>query len=344
MGILCHILGLNDYLKYELTKYFKSSNTVIKDIDKINYKLTQNRKIILLRNKKGKRREYRRYINNEFNRLLINVLNKHKKKDIILIGDIHLDINVNINTPHKFFININPDKYTKELIRYNIFRNIKKIINGKYSIRQIDFNILKNNYVRNIRKYSKKKYIPKTYLNLLRWIENKTPEKKEIIEKTTENNNVETTEDNSLIYIGSIKNYTNYIYKSRYAKKRLAEIDKIMGKTMITKEYKMIGYKSKWLAVLSSFPDSKKKFRKGFYQYKRKVIPFLEELYENAFVELETPCYLYAVKSDNFKKYKGYKYINNEKIDINNKTYIGNIKDWLKTHNIKLVKFKHTNE
>lgn len=341
MGILCHVLGLNNYLKYELIKYFKSSNIIIKDIDKINYKLSQNRKLVLLKNKKNKRREYKNYINNEFNKLLINILKKNNSKNIVLVGDIHYDVNININTINKFFINISPDKYTKELIKYNIFRNLQQILNGKYSVDYINYNIIKNNYVRLIQKYKKRNYIPKTYLNLLRWVDIRTPEKQEIIEKTTENRKVQTTEDDNVIFIGSTKNYTNYIYKSKHTKNKLDEIDKIMGKKMITKEYKMIGYKSKWLAVLSSIYDSKKKFRKGFYQYKRKVVPFLEELYENSFMDLDSSCYLYTVKSDNFKKYKGYKYINNEKIDINDKLYIQSIKGWLKTHNIKLVKFKY---
>ena len=219
----------------------------------------------------------------------------------------------------------------------------KHIIDGKFPLKHLDCKYITKQRLKRLNVYQNMHYRTKTYNNICRWVETKCPNKKEIVEQTTENNfSISETADDNILYIGSNKRYKYIINRSKYRENKLKEINEILGGGKIdTTKFQTTGYTVQWLAVLSTISDMKKYMRKGFLEYKKKAVPFLEEKVPNGFDKLNENCYLYTSDSARFKKYKGYKYISSERIPINNSLHIKNIKDWLNENGIRLIKYKN---
>ena len=88
---------------------------------------------------------------------------------IILIGMLHnfkTLKKIKLSVKNKFILSFDIDDITKKLVETNINKNIKKIINGKYNINNIDYNYIMNYLDKIYNIYINLGYIEKSYKDI----------------------------------------------------------------------------------------------------------------------------------------------------------------------------------
>lgn len=156
LNFICHIVGLNSTHKkiFENNINFKKYHVI--DLDVINQEIFNNLEM------KKMYKQYQHFKNNKnetyknidkkmssfWEKNLINLIENNtvpKKKMIIIGNNSHfrnLSKKVNIPTNNKFIIETNKQNI-KSIIKYNLEHNKNNIINGNYSLQNLDYEYLK---------------------------------------------------------------------------------------------------------------------------------------------------------------------------------------------------------
>lgn len=319
VNIVCHIVGMNNKLKEYFINFINDnySDIVIKDLDEITNSIRNDKEMIRLNDRI--KTQTTKHAVDEINKLwkttletkLNNLYNHYANTNLIILGlsTFHRNhkIKVNIATPNKFFVKIDPTKNAKDVIEHNLIKYKNNIVNGTFPLRYLDYDFLINQRERLIEVYSRMNYMHKSFDQIMKFIETSLDE---------------TKKEFTNIYVGS----------------GLKE-DKLNNK--------VFGYRYKWLAALSSINDINNHIKKGFIEDSGTSIPFVEEKYKNAFKVLDGGCYLYEVNKQPFIKYNWYKFTATSSINsvpftvaILNTQKIDNIKEFLNDNEVKLIKYK----
>lgn len=375
--VICHIVGLNNFLKQKFISYLaeKYSNIVVKDLDDITNNIRNNKKMITFYDKLSKVKlkknkiQLVQQINTLWKKSLINNINRMYKKNhdkkIILLGlcTYHKNhkLRIKIDTKNKFFIKIDDKKNAINIVEYNIDIYRKNIINGSFPLRYIDHQFLMKQRIKLKKIYTNMNYKLKSYQSILKWIDLKMEQciakddkiisggaldnNKNIISKQIFNND-KVKVDSTKVFNNNIDDKKVYVgssknYNSNIKIKknyRKDNLHKILG--VKNKNY-ITGYTKKWLAILSSIKDNNTFIKKGYLTKNNKIEPYIQEKYDNSFDKLKTACYLYECDNKNFNNNVGwYKYQSTKNVDIIENKFISNIYDELINQCVKMIKFK----
>ena len=332
-NIICHIVGINNILKEKLKEHVKCIYPKIRivDVDKITDKIRNDKEIKELNEKikntkkKEMKKKYMKKIHRYWKIKIQEKIDKIVKnnKEIILIGLITYHKNhklkIKIDTKNKFILKIEDKQNAKEVITYNLEKYKNHIINGKFPLKYIDYEFIikQRNKIKKI--YERMEYRYKSYMNITKWLEIKYKDKKET---------------DKIIYVGSKNNYNKNITikKKRRNKKLMNMLD--------LDNQEIIGYNSKWLALLSSINGSHRYFKKGYMHNNGKMKGYIEEKKKGDIKELEKGCYIYKCNIKEFNKIEKNKYKTNQEVNILEKEKINNIKEELEKEKIKIIKKK----
>ncbi len=289
-----HIVGINTFIKDNVIDKFKEMGYEIFDLDLIS------KNIMFDENKTKMGQLWKNKLSSQLNLYLSSNLSKN----IIIIGlsNFVLDrrFKINIDTNHKYFLNIPADLCASQLITYNLDNYRTDIIEGKFPI-----NYLEHDFLMNQRKDLQEEYINIGY-------------KLKTLEKITEELNKLTKDSRNKVYLALTKRFEEEIPQSYLGSKPI-----------------IMGYKDKWMAIASILP--KTSINRGILQNKSKTEPYVKELHLNAFAELKKPCYLYELNAS--KELDDYRCEIKDSC-FSNREYISNMYDELIREGVILEKFK----
>ena len=359
-NILCHVVGLNNYLKLQFESELRDiDGLIVKDIDQItdqirniNRYVTLQRQINNARDMDRKRdniKKLNRIWKEEFSQRLDNFLRRHKNSKVVLIGlsTYHRDhrIKVSIPTNRRFFLSLNDATSAKQLISYNLDQYRHNIIDGVFPLKYIDMNYLvtQRDKIRNI--YMKLNYKLKTYDSLKTMIKKDVNHSIASPQRGGEQSKLKTV-DPTIIrwFVASLNPYEGNIIipfkqtgKGRRRKRGIAQA--LLKNSPLGK---IVSYNQPWLSMLSSIPNLNHSIKKGFYQSKstKKLTPFIEERYEDAFEELKRPCHMYEIDWQN-EPLQSHKTLIDKQVKINRKIFIENIFTELDKLQIRKIGFKN---
>ena len=271
----CHIIGLNQVDKNILLSlpFMNKFHTI--DLDSINKEIFDNIDLKKMfkqyQHFKGKKNEKYKDIEKKMNifweKNFTNFIenNMLEKKKIIVIGNNchyrNISKKVNINTNNRFIMNTNND-IVKHIIKYNVETYQKNIVNGTYSLDNLDFEFIKKS-----RKKIEENYINNGYL-LHNFDQIKT-----------------------ILYLLSTKNKKiDGLYIS------LTEPYNVTTKIHPKKNNKLIAYHEPVHALLGSFNWKEDDLEKV---YKGKTIKLIEKK-PNSLSKLNDKRFLYYVEGDTF--------------------------------------------
>ena len=337
--IFAHIVGLTQQHKVYFCEKYKSSKYIFKDLDDLTdlimddknmYSLIQrfeyyqdksrNQNITKIQSKQFliKSRELNNkinaywksrmefYINEIVNGKDTNVLNDDKKLTI-LIGYSNFFRNmrtfVNIVSTVKIFINIELNTYTKEIISTNLDQYRDDIILGNFNL-----DLINNIYLGKRRTIVESLYVKRIY-DLK-------------------------TFDETITFLGnSLENYdipTILYYASKY---------KYNGRIPLKE---IVAYADEWIAITSSFKNSK--LIKGYVEddYSK---PYIQELEKNNLIKLKEKVYVYVITNTSlfipiFTNNYIYKYKLMQSAYIHKIIEINDAYDKLKDLNISFISIK----
>ena len=307
--LIAHIVGINNKLKDKFIKDIDnvSDKIIILDLDDMSKKIMfmqeyskiydnfMNTKDKTLLSRLGN------FWKNKFTNDINLLLEQNKSRYIILIGLItfYLDHRIKINLiepiKNKFFVNLDMKKYVTDILTYNIDIYRTDIIAGKFPLKYLDYNFIKDQREELKALYILKEYKIKNYDAIINWI------------RHTYENILNELPINT-VYYASYKRYEN-------------NIDMLVGNTII-------GYSDKWLAIASL--TSSNIIKRGITYKNGENIPVLKELAPNGFSDLNKCCYIYELYPE--KKLDNFRYIVSDTNFIN-RNYVSNIKSELNMYN-----------
>lgn len=308
MVLVCHIAGLNNFNKSDFLEFIKNinnENIVVRDLDEI------------FRDQDFDKITWK----NTFSQKICNLERQHKNKKLILLGLCtychDLRLRIPINTNNKFFIDHDLSEYAKQIVEYNITKNIAQIINGYFPLKYLehDYIIAEREKLANL--YNYMGYKLKSLDSIKLWLE-----------LMLSDHNILNKNDFPYAIVASTVKYNKYIQRN---------FDKI--KDIISNNNNCItGYSNKWLSLLSCV-NTKNILQKGIRIDDNDTIVYIKELVPNGFDILKRSCYLYYV-DPNIMIRDGYKYIYNDNhIKIIERHYINNILNELVKEGVELVVF-----
>jgi hypothetical protein len=293
--MIIHIVGINTFIKEEMINKFKLLDFELFDLDILS------KNILFDSNKNKMGKMWKERLTSQLNLFL----SSNKNKNIIILGlsSFVLDhrYKINILTPIKFFLQIPYEICASQLIMYNLDKYRMDIIEGKFPIKYLEHEFLKNQ-----RKELEEEYMDMGY-------------KLKSTDKLFEELNKFVTQLNKdFVYLAFFKRFENKIS------------DSFIGSKSI-----IFGYTDKWMAIASLLP--KTAVRRGLLQNKDNDTPYLKELYLKAFDELDKPCYLYKFSKNN--KLDEYRY-ELESTTFCEREYISNGLNELMRDGVILEEFK----
>jgi hypothetical protein len=300
--LITHIVGINNKLKDKFIKDIDniSDKIIILDLDDISKKIMFTQEYSKIHDNfiNTTDRALLSQLGNIWKNKFIHDVNllieQNKTRHIILIGLItfYLDHRIKINLieplKDKFFVNIDIKKYVTEILSYNIDTYRTDIITGKFPLKYLDYNFIKEQREELKAQYMIKDYKMKNYDAIINWISHKY-------------NNILNDLPVNMVYYASYKRYEN-------------KIDILVGNTIV-------GYSDKWLALASL--SSQNEIKRGLTYKEGENIPVLKELVPNGFSNLNKCCYLYELYPE--KKVDNFRYIILD-TDFINRYYVSNIK------------------
>lgn len=325
-NVFCHIVGLNDKIKYRIFQLLKSPdfNFHIIDLDDITQNIINDKNMNLMYNKfenyfqkskmkdssKVNTKKYKEiekkmneYWKNKFKFILDKEINKIKKKKIILIGlNTHFKnsrIFVKIDCKLKFFIKLNLVQNAKNVIENNLDSHRDEIIDGTFPLEYLEIDFLVKKRENLINTYQKNGFELKSITSILKIINN--------------NNNFDISTISDLY---------------------IASIDKI-SKKIDTKNNRISAFTIPWVAAVSSVNSSN--IKKGF----KNNDGFVKQINQKGFNDLKKECYLYKVSKNDFYHHengKGVKFVSCSPSKILDTYYINDIYNYLVDNGIKLIK------
>jgi hypothetical protein len=292
--VILHIVGINTFIKDDIINKFRDFGYEIFDLDLIS------KNIMFDTNKTKMGQLWKNKLSTQLNLYLSSNVNKN----IIILGlnSFVLDhrFKININTTHKYFLNIPADLCASQLITYNLDNYRTDIIEGKFPIKYLEHDFLMYQ-----RKDLQDEYINNSYiLNTL----------DKLFELLSELSNKKTNK----VYLAMLKRFEDNIPSSYLGSKSI-----------------ILGYRDKWMAIASILP--KTSINRGILQNNSKTEPYLRELHLNAFGDLRKPCYLYEFDGD--KELDQYR-CEIKDGSFNNREYISNMYDELLRDGVIMEKFK----
>jgi hypothetical protein len=322
--ILCHIAGINNKLKNNFINEVVnvSENIMILDLDDISKQIIYDPDYTKIYNQFISFNQFNNNIQNKgqilsqlsqiwkykFTNTVNDLLKQHEAKQIILIGQItfYLDYRIRVilneEIKNKFFINTSTIEHVKQQIEYNLDLYKNDIILGKFPLKYLDHDFLKNQREELREQYMIKDYKLKNYDTIINWI----------------THFVKGLSGGGLgkpVYYASFKRYENNI--------------EMLSDTIV-------GYSDKWLALISMFP--KTKFKRGVTFKGGAKTPYIKEMGPMNFKDLNTCCYVYELYPS--KKVDEHRYLieNNNFIQ---RHYVSNIKNDLELDGSILEKFNY---
>jgi hypothetical protein len=164
--ILCHIVGINNKLKNNFINEVVnvSENIMILDLDDISKQIIYDPDYTKIYNQFISFNQSNQNIHNKgqilsqlsqiwkykFTNTVNDLLKQHETKQIILIGQItfYLDYRIRVilneEIKNKFFINTSTIEHVKQQIEYNLDLYKNDIILGKFPLKYLDHEFLKN--------------------------------------------------------------------------------------------------------------------------------------------------------------------------------------------------------
>lgn len=324
--ILCHIVGINNKLKNNFINEVVnvSENIMILDLDDISKQIIYDPDYTKIYNQFISFNQSNQNIHNKgqilsqlsqiwkykFTNTVNDLLKQYEAKQIILIGQItfYLDYRIRVilneEIKNKFFINTSTIEHVKQQIEYNLDLYKNDIILGKFPLKYLDHDFLKNQREVLREQYMIKDYKLKNYDTIINWI----------------THFVKGLSGGGLgkpVYYASFKRYENDI--------------EMLSDTIV-------GYSDKWLALISMFP--KTKFKRGVTFRGGAKTPYIKEMGPMNFKDLNTCCYVYELYPS--KKVDEHRYLieNNNFIQ---RHYVSNIKNDLELDGSILEKFNYSN-
>lgn len=312
--IINHIVGINNKLKGKFIKDIEniSDKIIILDLDDLSKKIMFMKEYVQIHDKfietknKNLLSQLGQIWKNKFTHDINMILTQNKEKYIILIGLItfYLDYRIKINLQEeimeKFFVNLDMKKYIIDIVTYNIDTYKTDIINGKFPLKYLDHNFIREQRDELKAQYLYRNYKLKNYDAIINWLRHRYDN---IINDLSVNR----------VYYASFKRYEN-------------KIDNISDN--------IIGYTDKWLALVSLL--SRNTIKRGITYKNGDIIPVLKENIPNGFSELNKCCYLYELNPE--KKIDNFRYIISD-FDFNNRYYISNIRTELNMNNVLYQKY-----
>ena len=223
------------------------------------------------------------------------------------------------------------------------------IINGTFPLKYINHKFLLKQRDIIKRAYNNMKYKYISLNRLKKWIASQLKPKK--LKKTIKNNTSIKTNKNptikkpivnggtNMLYTAMSEDCDNQIEVSDNFRTSRQEVLDFLG---ITSRKYVNCYTDSWMAILASVPNVHKKIKKGYVTKNGKVIPYIEEIQEEAFDNLNESCFLYTIKKiPSIKKIHNHKYKSRRNVDILQKTYIPNMYNELKNNGVRFIKFKN---
>ena len=274
-NFFCHIIGINQVDKKKLYEFSFIKEFHIIDLDLINKDIFNNidlkkmfKQFTHFKSKKNEKyKEIEKKMNNFWKKSIKNFIeNSHisKKKNIIIGNNSHyrnITKKIEIQTNNKFVISTTNNDI-KNIIKYNLENNTNEIINGTYSLNNLNFD-----YIKKTRNKIKKNYVSNGY-NLYNF---------EQIVKI-------------LNLMSKKKKKIPGLFMS------LNEPYNISTKIYPSKNKKLLAYKEPVHALLSSFNWNNDELQKI---YKGKTIKIIEKI-PNSLDKLKEKRFLYYVDSDTF--------------------------------------------
>jgi hypothetical protein len=292
--VILHIVGINTFIKDDIINKFRDLGYEIFDLDLIS------KNIMFDENKTKMGQMWKNKLSTQLNLYLSSNINKN----IIILGlsTFVLDhrFKININTTHKYFLNIPPDLCASQLITYNLDNYRTDIIEGKFPIKYLEHDFLMYQRRDLQDEYINNGYKLKTFDNLFELLSELSNKKL------------------NKVYLALLKRFEDNIPNSYIGSKPI-----------------IVGYKDKWMAIASILP--KTSINRGILQNQSKTEPYLRELHLNAFGDLRKPCYLYEFDGD--KELDQYR-CEIKETTFNNREYISNMYDELTRDGVIMEKFK----
>jgi hypothetical protein len=320
--IICHIGGMDNKIKNDFIKYISENyeDVIVKDLDEFGDEIKQTKKTYT-----------QEYWKKTFENKVNDFIKNNKKNKIIYIGSNICPKNcrakVNLECDNNFFLKTSSSIYAKDMICYNLDKYKTDIINGKYSLNNIDRDYLMNQYEKLEDVYKNINYKKKTYDAIKDWLKMYLNENKIIKNE---------------IYVGGNFKQNEYIKqsKSNISSRKLKLREFIGGGSSDT-----VGYKYDWIACLSSIQNVNRLVDKGFIRDGELMVPFVEEKYDGAFNNLYRECHIHTVNKEYFNKLSWYKYEStaDHDIPILSYRYVQNIYNFLEENGVRMIKYKNKN-
>ena len=181
---LCHIVGLSPVHKKKLKDDYKYKKYHIIDLDKINQEIFNDVEIKKMfkqyqhfkSNKNDKYKDVDKKMTNFWEKNMINMIENNvlsKKKTIVIGNNSHfrnLSKKIQIPTYNRFFIEIEKND-VKQLIKFNLEKYKKNIINGSYPLNNIDYDYLIKTKIKLQDSYKNNGYILKSFNDIEKILE-----------------------------------------------------------------------------------------------------------------------------------------------------------------------------
>tara|TARA_Y100000389_G_scaffold203575_1_gene252415 strand:- start:371 stop:1327 length:957 start_codon:yes stop_codon:yes gene_type:complete len=182
--ILCHIVGLSPLQKNKLKNDYKYKKYHFIDLDELNQEIFDNIELKKMfkqyqyfkNNKNEKYKEIDKKMSNFWEKNLINLIENNflpKKKTIIIGNNSHfrnLSKKIQIPTNNRFFIEFIKDDI-KLIIKHNLEKNKKNIINGTYPLNNIDYEYLLKTKSKLQESFKNNGYIIKNFIDIEKILE-----------------------------------------------------------------------------------------------------------------------------------------------------------------------------
>jgi hypothetical protein len=294
---IIHIVGINTFIKDDIIAKIRDMKFELFDLDLIS------KNILFTENKTEMGKLWKTRLQSELDLFL----SKNNNKNIVVIGlsNFVLDhrYKININTKHKYFLNIPYDICSSQLITFNLDNYREDIIDGKFPIKYIEHSFLVSQ-----RKNLQEEYVFSGY---------KLKNLEQLFSILDQINNIK-KEKNNKVYLAFNKRFEDNIP------------DSFIGSKPI-----IYGYTEKWMAIASILP--KNFISRGLLKNNNRTEPYIKELSLKAFDNLQKPCYIYEFNSiKDLDKFRSE--INNTKFI--GREYVSNMYDELSSYGVILETFK----
>ena len=306
MRVMCHIVGMNSLLKSEFMKELEPHTDIsVMDLDKIALDIRNDKETGRLYKGQGSKlvqKNWQERIDSAIN----NFVSQNGGKRIIMIGlstfNRNHRIKANIPTKNKFFVDIDYKENIKDVIRYNIENHADKIVEGTFPLNYLNYDYLTKQRDKLSKIYSNLGYMPKSMKDIRDWV----------------------LSGKDVVYVGSRAKHDMII--------------PINKKPVLGGGAKaIIGYPTKWLALVSAVPNSKEILEKGIARKETDSFLYVKEKTPKVFDSLHIPAFIYSVEKDSFGTAVRYKMRSTKPLKYTSVETVDNIYNYLVENGVHMI-------